>query len=242
MNENEGNRFQQLTKTQTSNKKIISFTCTLSQPMHWSIIIDFKAYNKVIKEWKRCKQFGHLTADSQPLATHWYISSKMKQRLSQMSQQWFVVITTKVLALTTSSIVTPKTRFGSKTPAFLKTSAAIGTVELTGLLIMLTIAFGQHLAIASQRVLTIPALMLKRSSLVIPGFLGTPAGMITRSIPIRASSNCCCPKNPRTYKSQNSLSSFAQIQETAYLFEVWSCQPRQVKDEPSLKGFEQSLI
>ena len=109
------------------------------------------------------------------------------------------VHTTKVLALTTSSIVTPKSRFGSKVPAFLKTSAAIGTVELTGLLITLTIAFGQHLTIPSQSVLTIPALMLNRSSLVIPGLRGTPAGMITRSIPVRAFSSCGGPKNPRTY-------------------------------------------
>lgn len=106
--------------------------------------------------------------------------------------------TTKVLALTTSSMVTPKSRLGSNVPALLKTSAAMGTVELTGLLIKLTIAFGQLFAIPSQRVLTIPALILNRSSLVIPGFRGTPAGMITRSMPVRASSSRACPKNPRT--------------------------------------------
>ena len=32
-------------------------------------------------------------------------------------------------------------------------------------------------------VATIEALVLKRSSLVIPGFLGTPAGMMTISMP-----------------------------------------------------------
>lgn len=89
-------------------------------------------------------------------------------------------------------------------PAFLKTSAAIGTVEFTGLLIKFTIALGQHLAIPSQRVLTIPAFILKRSSLVIPGFLGTPAGITTRSIPVRALSSCGCPRNPRTLKHQRS--------------------------------------
>lgn len=108
------------------------------------------------------------------------------------------VHTTKVLALTTSSVVTPKRRLGSYVPAFLKTSAAIGTVELTGLLITFTIALGQHFAIPSQRVRTIPALMLNKSSLVIPGLRGTPAGMITRSIPVRAFSNCGWPKKPRT--------------------------------------------
>uniref|UniRef100_A0A0A9EUG6 Pco104294 n=1 Tax=Arundo donax TaxID=35708 RepID=A0A0A9EUG6_ARUDO len=97
---------------------------------------------------------------------------------------------TKVFALTTSSVVTPRRRLGSYVPAFLKTSAAMGTVELTGLLITSTIALGQHFAIPSQRVRTIPALMLNKSSLVIPGFRGTPAGIITRSIPIRAFSSC----------------------------------------------------
>lgn len=101
-----------------------------------------------------------------------------------------VMHTTKVLALTTSSIVTPRSFLGSKVPAILKTSAAIGTVEFTGLLIMLTMALGQHLAIPSHKVFTIPAFMLKRSSLVMPGFLGTPAGIITRSMPVSASSNC----------------------------------------------------
>jgi len=84
----------------------------------------------------------------------------------------FEMHTAKVLALTTSSVVTPKRRLGSYVPAFLKTSAAIGTVELTGLLITFTIALGQQFAIPSQRVRTIPALMLNRSSLVIPGFQG----------------------------------------------------------------------
>ncbi|KAM1145441.1 hypothetical protein ACFX19_038092 [Malus domestica] len=59
-------------------------------------------------------------------------------------------------------------------------------------------AFGQHLAIASLIVWTIPALMLNKPSLVILGFRGTPAEMITSFIPVSASSSCCYPKNPRT--------------------------------------------
>ncbi len=39
---------------------------------------------------------------------------------------------TKVAARTTSRVVTPNSRLGSKTPAFLKTSATMGTVEFTG--------------------------------------------------------------------------------------------------------------
>uniref|UniRef100_A0A2P2LTY8 Malate dehydrogenase n=1 Tax=Rhizophora mucronata TaxID=61149 RepID=A0A2P2LTY8_RHIMU len=63
---------------------------------------------------------------------------------------------------------------------------------------MLTRAFGQNFAIASQRPLTIPALMLKRSSRVIPGFLGTPAGMITTSDPSKALPSCSSPMYPTT--------------------------------------------
>lgn len=39
---------------------------------------------------------------------------------------------------------------------------------------------------ASARDLTILAFVLKRSSRVIPGFLGTPAGITTTSHPVRA--------------------------------------------------------
>ena len=39
----------------------------------------------------------------------------------------------------------------------LKTSAAIGTVELTGLLMIATQAAGQYLAMATHRSLTMPA-------------------------------------------------------------------------------------
>ena len=49
---------------------------------------------------------------------------------------------TKVDARTTSKVVTPKTRLGSKTPAFFKDSATIGTVELTGFEMMRTCDLG----------------------------------------------------------------------------------------------------
>lgn len=48
------------------------------------------------------------------------------------------------------------------------------------------VTLGQYLEMAVQRDLTMPALMLKRSSRVIPGFRGTPAGMMTTSDPSRA--------------------------------------------------------
>lgn len=62
---------------------------------------------------------------------------------------------------------------------FFNVSAAIGTHELTGFVIIPTNAFGQLRAIASASVRTTPAFVLKRSSRVIPGLRGTPAGMIT---------------------------------------------------------------
>jgi len=64
----------------------------------------------------------------------------------------------------------------------------------------LLLTLGQCLAIASQRPFTIPALMLKRSSRVIPGFLGTPAGMITTSAPSKAFPNSASLAYPTTYK------------------------------------------
>ena len=53
-------------------------------------------------------------------------------------------------------------------------SAKIGTVELTGLAMIKNIASGQCAAQASASPDTMPAFVLKRSSRVIPGFLGTP--------------------------------------------------------------------
>jgi hypothetical protein len=49
--------------------------------------------------------------------------------------------------------------FGSKTPCFLKTSATMGTVELTGLEITRTTAFGAVVAMPVARSRTIPALI-----------------------------------------------------------------------------------
>lgn len=86
----------------------------------------------------------------------------------------------KVSARTTSKLVTPKRRFGSKTPAFLRTSAAMGTVEFTGLEIMRTNAFGQTSATPLISVSTMPALTLKRSSRVMPGLPGGGKRLLDR--------------------------------------------------------------
>lgn len=50
---------------------------------------------------------------------------------------------TKVLALTTSKVVTPSSLLLSYVPAALKISAAIGTVEFTGFEMMAMIACAQ---------------------------------------------------------------------------------------------------
>mmetsp|Transcript_45416 Transcript_45416/g.90921 ORF Transcript_45416/g.90921 Transcript_45416/m.90921 type:complete len:222 (-) Transcript_45416:279-944(-) len=91
----------------------------------------------------------------------------------------------KVLARTTSRVVTPKSFFGSYTPRAFSTSEAMGTVELTGFEMMSRHAFGHAWAAASTRFLTIPALVLKRSSRVMPGLRGTPAGITTTWQPSR---------------------------------------------------------
>ena len=54
-------------------------------------------------------------------------------------------------------------------------------------------------ALASQMFFTMPALMLNRSSRVMPGLRGTPAGMTTRSTPVSAAASCCCPEKATTW-------------------------------------------
>ena len=60
-------------------------------------------------------------------------------------------------------------------------------------LMMFTSAPGQFAATASHSVFTIPALISNRSSRVIPGLRGTPAGMMTRSQPFNASASESAP-------------------------------------------------
>jgi hypothetical protein len=62
-------------------------------------------------------------------------------------------------ARTTSKVVTPKRRAGSKTPAVRKVSAATGTVEFTGLVMIHEMAFGQVFATWVKMPLMIEALV-----------------------------------------------------------------------------------
>lgn len=67
---------------------------------------------------------------------------------------------------------------------FLRTSQAMGTIELTGLVIMATTALGQTAAMHSVMSRTMVALVLKRSARVIPALRGTPAAITTRFAPV----------------------------------------------------------
>mmetsp|Transcript_37465 Transcript_37465/g.106280 ORF Transcript_37465/g.106280 Transcript_37465/m.106280 type:complete len:241 (-) Transcript_37465:14-736(-) len=93
---------------------------------------------------------------------------------------------TKVRARHASSEVTPKSLRGSKTPFCFNVSAATGTVEFTGLEITKMQALGHASAQPVIKVLTMLALMAKRSSRVMPGLRGTPAGITTTSQPSKA--------------------------------------------------------
>ena len=100
---------------------------------------------------------------------------------------------TNALARTTSSVVTPNSLRGSNTPAALRISAAMGTVELTGLEMIATSARGQYRATPCASVATIPALMLNKSSRVMPGLRGTPAGITTSAAPASAAPSSASP-------------------------------------------------
>lgn len=96
------------------------------------------------------------------------------------------ILPTKVFDRTISKVVTPRTRFGEKTLCFFKISQAIGTVELTGFEMIQTSASGHVWAIAVVKSATMVAFTLKRSSRVMPGLRGTPAGITTTSQPSSA--------------------------------------------------------
>mmetsp|Transcript_14876 Transcript_14876/g.49089 ORF Transcript_14876/g.49089 Transcript_14876/m.49089 type:complete len:207 (+) Transcript_14876:1489-2109(+) len=105
---------------------------------------------------------------------------------------------TNVFARITSRCVTPSTFLLSNTPCFFSTSHATGTVLFTGFEMMFSQAAGQCAAIASTKSRTIPAFTANKSSLLIPGLRGMPAGMTTKSHPASAAPSCEGPVNPRT--------------------------------------------
>mmetsp|Transcript_1212 Transcript_1212/g.2609 ORF Transcript_1212/g.2609 Transcript_1212/m.2609 type:complete len:302 (+) Transcript_1212:103-1008(+) len=148
-----------------------ALACTTSVPASWMRAIRRLACSRSRdSRGVACERMGRMVMPAWPPTTGTLTSLGSTPSISAM----------KVSARTTSKVVTPNRREGSYVPAALNTSAAIGTVELTGLEMMATQAWGQWRAIPSHRVRTMPALMLKRSSRVMPGLRGTPAGMTTR--------------------------------------------------------------
>mmetsp|Transcript_18628 Transcript_18628/g.33364 ORF Transcript_18628/g.33364 Transcript_18628/m.33364 type:complete len:204 (-) Transcript_18628:31-642(-) len=63
-----------------------------------------------------------------------------------------------------------------------------GTMEFTGFTINASMALGQYFAQASTKPFAMSALTLNKSSRVMPGLRGMPAGMSTKSHPVRQSS------------------------------------------------------
>ena len=84
------------------------------------------------------------------------------------------------------------------TLACFSVSATIGTVEFTGFAMINNIASGQTSPQTLARLWTIPAFVLNKSSRVMPGFRGTPAGITTTSHPLRHSLSSLMPVNPET--------------------------------------------
>lgn len=64
------------------------------------------------------------------------------------------------------------------------------------------LTLGAALAMVSTRSLTMPALVLKRSSRVIPGLRGTPAGMTTTSAPSTHAVSSFAPVYAFTWNNQ----------------------------------------
>mmetsp|Transcript_23372 Transcript_23372/g.42982 ORF Transcript_23372/g.42982 Transcript_23372/m.42982 type:complete len:207 (+) Transcript_23372:364-984(+) len=123
-----------------------------------------------------CENTGRIVVPAWPPMTGMLISLKGAPVTS-----W-----TNFSALTTSKVVMPTILHGLR-PFFFQSSHIAGTTEFTGLTIKATTAFGQYLAHASTMFFAMPALMLSRSFLSWPGFLGTPAGTSTKLQPVKHS-------------------------------------------------------
>eukprot|EP00754_Rhynchopus_humris_P045074 Rhum_TRINITY_DN4593_c0_g1::Rhum_TRINITY_DN4593_c0_g1_i1::g.14984::m.14984 len=153
-----------------------ALACTTSSPPNWMRCVRASS-SSLVNSNSVCDSSGTIVGPECPPTTGIFTSSTLT----------FFSCDTNVLARTRSRVVTPNSFFGLYTPAAFRVSAKMGTVELTGLEMIRKHASGQCSAQALASVCTIEALVLKRSSRVMPGFLGTPAGMITTSLPFRAS-------------------------------------------------------
>mmetsp|Transcript_5516 Transcript_5516/g.6408 ORF Transcript_5516/g.6408 Transcript_5516/m.6408 type:complete len:200 (-) Transcript_5516:186-785(-) len=171
---------------------------TTSVPAFWIRLVSFSTCSSLSDDFS-CESRGNIVTPLWPPTTGTFTSAG----------DTFKASATNVFDLTISKVETPNSRLGSNTPFFFNTSAAIGTVELTGLEMMQIMHFGQASAIPSIRPETIPALILNKSSRVMPGLRGTPAGITATSTPASALRSCAfcsagslrLPTNPSTFAS-----------------------------------------
>eukprot|EP00037_Helgoeca_nana_P001522 m.27515 g.27515 ORF g.27515 m.27515 type:complete len:382 (+) comp11930_c0_seq1:236-1381(+) len=147
--------------------------------------------------WMRCVRAATCSAESlsDTDGVAWLRSGRIEAPACPPTTGMLIVLTstpaasaTNVCERTMSSVVTPKIFLGSYVPRAFICSAKIGTVELTGLEMMATIALGQFFDTAVAKSWLSLALTANRSCRVIPGLRGTPAGITTISAPCRASS------------------------------------------------------
>ena len=127
-------------------------------------------------------------------------------RVRTMSGSTRRISATNVRARTTSRVVTPKSVCGLKHPASLSTSAAIGTVLLTGLVMIVTQAVGhacaEHNAFTRGRMLAwndltlsstpVSLLLLHNCSASPPAHMRwSTKGNLCQSAPARRPCRCC---------------------------------------------------
>mmetsp|Transcript_79572 Transcript_79572/g.221301 ORF Transcript_79572/g.221301 Transcript_79572/m.221301 type:complete len:200 (-) Transcript_79572:173-772(-) len=166
-----------------------SLAATTSSPPNWMRCVRAATWSSLRRSKPGTRESsGRMVLPAWPPITSTAVSSG----------SWPSASPTKVRARTTSRVVTPKRRLGLYTPAALSVSATMGTVLFTGLEMMSRCALGQCLAAPAARALTMEALVLKRSSRVMPGLRGTPAGQTTMSAPDRASPSSSSPTWPVT--------------------------------------------
>mmetsp|Transcript_55782 Transcript_55782/g.130515 ORF Transcript_55782/g.130515 Transcript_55782/m.130515 type:complete len:200 (-) Transcript_55782:216-815(-) len=83
-------------------------------------------------------------------------------------------------------------------------------MEFTGLTTIASIASGQNLPQASTKPLAISALVLNKSSRVMPGFRGMPAGISTRWQPVKHSSKWSMGFSPTSITKPLTVTPFSK--------------------------------
>ena len=102
---------------------------------------------------------------------------------------------------------------------------------------MFRIALGQCLAHAATKSRTMPALTLNKSSRLIPGFRGIPAGITTKCAPESAAPSCAGPVNPRTVASELTWLTSAATPATLAMSYRCRCSTSAVRFRSRLRGW-----